>query len=84
MTTAHRRTPELPPLRAVREAQGLTLEETARRANVNIGYLSRIERGLHRPSIDVLRRIAHVLELRDLERHLSLYDVDPRERRRCV
>jgi transcriptional regulator with XRE-family HTH domain len=61
------------PLRAFREAQGLTLREVARRAAVDAGLLSRVERGQARPSLGALWRIARVLGLKDLERLLEPY-----------
>jgi len=65
----------------VRKAQGLSLREVGRQADVDPAQLSRIERGIDGVSIATLARLAHVLALRDLERHLSLYDVDPSGRR---
>ncbi len=37
-------------------------------------HLSRIERGLAVPSVPVLRRLAEVLELPELERFLAPYE----------
>lgn len=64
---------KLPPLRAVREARGLGLRETANRAQIDPGHLSRVERGTRMLSFDALLRLARVLELRELERMLQLY-----------
>jgi len=50
--------------RALRESWGLTQGEWARRAKVNAGYLSCIERGLQHPSRDVARRLFHALPMR--------------------
>ncbi len=66
----------LPPLRAVRIANGLGLREVARKAGVDAGYLSRIERGLAQPSVQVLSRLANALGLRDLEKLLLPYTED--------
>jgi transcriptional regulator with XRE-family HTH domain len=41
----------------------LTLRELAARTNVSNPYLSQIERGLHEPSVRVLKAIANALEL---------------------
>jgi transcriptional regulator with XRE-family HTH domain len=66
-------TTHVPPLRAVREAQGYSLREVARRANVDAAQLSRVERGLESLSVDALARVADVLGLRELNRLLSQY-----------
>jgi transcriptional regulator with XRE-family HTH domain len=65
-------------LRAVREAQGLGLRETARRAGLDPSHLSRVERGTGRLSLESLERLARVLGLRDLARllHPHLGDRD--------
>lgn len=63
----------VPPLRAVREAQGLGLRETARRAGIDHAQLSRIERGEEGLSLATLARLAPVLGLTELERLLSQY-----------
>jgi transcriptional regulator with XRE-family HTH domain len=52
-------------LRVVREAQGKGLRETARRAGIDPAYLSRIERGLQRPSLRVMLAILRALDLKD-------------------
>jgi transcriptional regulator with XRE-family HTH domain len=67
----------VPPLRAVREAQGLGLRETARRASIDHAQLSRVERGQESLSLVALARLADVLGLRDLQRHLELYVPPP-------
>ncbi len=48
-------------IRAARQALGLSLRETARRAHVNAGYLSQIENGNRIPSAAVLRALGDVL-----------------------
>jgi transcriptional regulator with XRE-family HTH domain len=65
--------PTKPPLRAVREARGLALREVARRANIDVAHLSRVERGEARLSVDALARLARVLELRELAKLLHPY-----------
>ena len=57
-------------LRALREAQGMGIKELARRAQVDVGYLSKIERGLVTPSLGTLLRLLTALGLRDGERWL--------------
>ena len=48
-------------LRAQRLAAELSLRELAERTNVSNAYLSELERGLHEPSLRVLRAIASAL-----------------------
>jgi transcriptional regulator with XRE-family HTH domain len=48
-------------LRAQRLARGLSLRELSARTNVSNAYLSELERGLHEPSLSVLRAIASAL-----------------------
>ena len=48
-------------LRAQRLAADLSLRELSERANVSNAYLSQVERGLHEPSLSVLRTIASAL-----------------------
>ena len=47
-------------LRERRSLASLSLREMARLANISNAYLSQIERGLHAPSIRVLRAVADV------------------------
>lgn len=51
------------PLRAARHRQGLSLRETAAMADLSIGYVSKVERGIKQPSLTTLRRLAPVLGL---------------------
>jgi transcriptional regulator with XRE-family HTH domain len=60
-------------LRAVRMAQDLGLREAARRADLDPGELSRIERGKQRASVSAMKRIGRVLGLKDLVRVLDLW-----------
>jgi transcriptional regulator with XRE-family HTH domain len=48
-------------LRAQRVAAELSLRELAERTNVSNAYLSELERGLHEPSLRILRAIASAL-----------------------
>jgi transcriptional regulator with XRE-family HTH domain len=48
-------------LRAQRIAADLSLRELSERTNVSNAYLSQLERGLHEPSLSVLRAIASAL-----------------------
>lgn len=48
-------------IRARRLTAGLSLRDVAARADVSNAYLSQVERGLHEPSLTVLRAIADAL-----------------------
>ena len=48
-------------IRIQRQLANLTLREMANRTQVSNAYLSQIERGLHEPSVHVLRSIAAAL-----------------------
>jgi transcriptional regulator with XRE-family HTH domain len=48
-------------LRAQRLAANLSLRELSERTNVSNAYLSQLERGLHEPSLTVLRALASAL-----------------------
>jgi transcriptional regulator with XRE-family HTH domain len=50
-------------IRAQRQQAELTLRELAARTNVSNPYLSQIERGLHAPSVRVLKAIAGALNV---------------------
>jgi transcriptional regulator with XRE-family HTH domain len=50
-------------LRAQRESAQLTLRELADRAQISNPYLSQLERGLHLPSVAVIRSLAEALNL---------------------
>jgi transcriptional regulator with XRE-family HTH domain len=50
-------------IRGQRQMADLSLRRLAELANVSNAYLSQIERGLHQPSIRVLRAIAEALNL---------------------
>jgi transcriptional regulator with XRE-family HTH domain len=63
----------LPPLRVVRKAKGLSLRQVAELAGVDVGHLSRVERGEASLSIDALARLAVVLSLDQLAGLLGPY-----------
>ena len=50
-------------IRAQRQLAQLSLRELAARTNVSNPYLSQIERGLHEPSVRVLKAIANALNM---------------------
>lgn len=48
-------------IKRTRKAQGMTQESMAERLNVSIGYVSQVERGITRISLDLLGAIAGIL-----------------------
>ena len=70
-TTEHQRPAVVPPLRAVREARGMSLRELARRADLDPTFLSNVERGRERLSVRSLERVAKALGLRELTKLLA-------------
>ena len=50
-------------LRQQRALARLSVRQMARQANVSNAYLSQIERGLHAPSLRVMRALADALEV---------------------
>jgi transcriptional regulator with XRE-family HTH domain len=48
-------------IKALRAAQGLTVQELAHRSKVSAGYLSEVERGLSAVSVDKLMQISEAL-----------------------
>ena len=50
-------------IRTQRKLANLSLRDLAGRTDVSNAYLSQIERGLHEPSVRVLRSIAQALEI---------------------
>jgi transcriptional regulator with XRE-family HTH domain len=71
-TAQHRST-----VRALREANGLSLRETARRAEIDPAHLMRVERGEAGLSIDSLQRLARVLGPAQLVKLLEPYTDGP-------
>ena len=65
-------------IRARRQQAELTLRDLAARTNVSNPYLSQIERGLHEPSVRVLRAISVALNV-SLESMLVAAGVLPEE-----
>ncbi len=51
-------------IETLRASRNLTREETARLAGVSYSYLSEIERGLKRPSSDIVARIARAFGMK--------------------
>jgi transcriptional regulator with XRE-family HTH domain len=50
-------------IRAQRQVANLSLREMARMTDVSNAYLSQVERGLHQPSVRVLRSVADALNV---------------------
>lgn len=50
-------------IKAQRQVANLSLREMARATDVSNAYLSQIERGLHQPSVRVLRSLAEALNV---------------------
>jgi transcriptional regulator with XRE-family HTH domain len=72
--SVHGLTPDVPPLRGVRISRGLSLRDVARRAEIDPGHLSRVERGERQLSIEALGRLARVLGLAELSKLLQPYE----------
>ena len=54
-------------LRRLRQAKGLSLEELADRADINRNYVGMLEREQHAATIDMLEKLADVLETDPVE-----------------
>ena len=54
-------------LRRLRNAQGLSQEELADRADVNRNYVGMLEREEHAATIDMLEKLADVLDIDPVE-----------------
>lgn len=50
-------------VRKARQARGLSLKQVADAANVSVGFLSQIERGISSPSVRALRAICAILDV---------------------
>ncbi len=50
-------------LRDIRRTQNLSLEQVARKADISIGSLSQIERGMTSPTVNMLNRISRALNI---------------------
>jgi transcriptional regulator with XRE-family HTH domain len=68
-------------IRAQRTLADLSLRQLSELANVSNAYLSQVERGLHQPSVRVLRGIADALNVSSetLLAHAGLLDEDAEE-----
>jgi transcriptional regulator with XRE-family HTH domain len=68
-------------IREQRNLGQLSLRKLAEQADVSNPYLSQIERGLRRPSAEVLRRVARALEISSEELYVRAGILDEREDR---
>jgi transcriptional regulator with XRE-family HTH domain len=66
-------------LREQRESSRLSLRQLAEQAGVSNPYLSQIERGLRRPSADVLQQLAKALRISAEQLYLRAGIVSPDE-----
>ncbi|HEX6725409.1 MAG TPA: helix-turn-helix domain-containing protein [Gaiella sp.] len=66
-------------IKAQRQVANLSLREMARLTDVSNAYLSQIERGLHQPSVRVLRSLAEALDVstETLLQQAGLIDDEP-------
>jgi transcriptional regulator with XRE-family HTH domain len=67
-------------LREQRESSRLSLRQLAEQAGVSNPYLSQIERGLRRPSAEVLQQLAKALRISAEQLYLRAGIVSPDER----
>jgi transcriptional regulator with XRE-family HTH domain len=51
-------------IKKIREQRGTTQEELADKVGVHVSYISRIERGVVNPSVEVLENIAKALKVK--------------------
>ncbi len=51
------------PVRVYRQWRGFTIAELAQKANITVGYLSNIERGIKTGTVATYQKIAEVLDL---------------------
>ena len=54
-------------LREIRNAQGVSQEDLAHRANLNRNYIGMLESGKHSPTVDTLEQIADALGIDPIE-----------------
>ena len=73
-------------IKAQRELANLSLRQLAEIANVSNPYLSQVERGLYKPSADVLKNIAGALRIsaETMYAQAGLLDENPNAERRDV
>ena len=77
-------TTQISALRAQRRSRRLSLQQAATLAEIDIGHLSRVERGEASLSVAALARLAKVIGLTALEQDLELYAMPPETRSPAV
>lgn len=66
-------------IREQRRVTQMSVRKLAERAGVSNPYLSQIERGLRRPSADILQQIAHALQISAESLYVRAGILDPRD-----
>ncbi|MCZ8158576.1 MAG: helix-turn-helix transcriptional regulator [Rhizobiaceae bacterium] len=54
-------------LRRIRQAKKMSQEDLAHRASIDRTYVSSLERGVYSPTIEVVAKIAHALDVEVVE-----------------
>ncbi|MDE7197281.1 MAG: helix-turn-helix transcriptional regulator [Lachnospiraceae bacterium] len=68
-------------MRLIREQQGISIRELARKVNKTPTYISDIERGNNKPpEKELMQKILAILELQETEIQNCLYDLAAQER----
>ncbi len=49
-------------IRKLRKSKGLTQEQLAEKVNIDDKYLARIEKGMHNPTFNVMKKLSKVLD----------------------
>ncbi len=50
-------------LKEIREKKGITQQELAEKLNISGGYISLLESGARRPSVELAKKIAKILDI---------------------
>jgi len=80
MTTLNASATHVPPIRAIRQAQGLSQNQLAKRSGIPQGQLSMVERGKAGLSLEAFYRVTEEIGPRELSRLLKPYVVDEQEK----
>ncbi len=71
-------------IKEIRKIRGLSQEELAEKAETSANYLSRMERGTENPTLDMLIKLAHALEVEIWEIFDFGHEVSLKEIRKTV